>query len=145
MWHNKRNAAIPDEVRSLAEDYMNAYKNGTDQSVEYMHFEDDFVRSAYIASNGKLIDYEMESIEKINDNLYAFTVLVLTEQATWHGGEDYERVYNFAVRIEGTWYYVNGISHIPVDLQDNLDPSKYLYDDDENIVDRGDVIAEPIN
>ena len=34
---------------------------------------------------------------------------------------------------------MNGISHIPASIRDNLDPNKYTYDDDR-IVNKEDVI-----
>ena len=133
-------ADIPSDVPDLIEEYMDTYKRGTEYSVEYMHFEDEFVRQAYIDTGNNLLDYQVESIEKVNDNLYAVTVQVKTANHVLMFGDSYEQVYNFVVRIDGKWYYVNGVTNIPPDLQENLDPSKYSYNDD-NIVSHEDVFV----
>ena len=132
---------IPDEVMSLLERYMDAYKNGTTESVCYMHFENEFTRTAYIDSGDKLIDYKIEATEKINDNLYCFTLMAKTQLMAFQFGDDYQRVYNFAAQIGDEWYYINGVSNIPPAVQDNLDISKYT-NADENIVDPDDIIGK---
>lgn len=136
---NRSHSAIPAEVSEVVENYMDAYKKGTEYSVEYAHFEDEFMRTAYIVSGDKLLDYKIESAEKINDNLFAFTIMVKTEQTAFYSGDVYERVYNFVARIDNEWYFLNGVAHIPADIQDGLDKSKYVYTDDR-ILDPGDVI-----
>lgn len=132
---------IPDEVAELVETYMDAYKKGTEESAAYAHFESDFVRSAYIESGDRLIDYKLESTEKINDNLYSVTLLVKSESSVMYFGDEYQRVYNFAARIENEWYYINGVSDIPPALQENLDVNKYTYEG-ENIVDPDDIVGK---
>jgi len=136
----RRDVTIPDDVATLIEKYMNAYRRGTTESADYIHFEDEFKKSAYITSADKLLDYKLESTEKINDNLYALVVLVKTEHSTFYSGDVYNRVWNFAARIDGNWYYLNGVSNVPTELQDNLDKSKYTYND-ENIVEPGDIVG----
>ena len=138
--HHRSEPTIPDEVSTLVKNYMDAYKNGTEYSVEYAHFEDEFKRSAYITTGDKLLDYKIESADKINDNLYALTILVKTEQSTFYSGDVFERAYNFVAQIDDGWYFLNGVSNIPSDIQDNLDVSEYTYDD-ENIVDRDDIVG----
>ena len=97
------------------------------------------MREAYIISGDKLLDYKIENVEKINDNLYAFTILVKTEQSTFYSGDIFERVFNFVARIDDEWYFLNGVSHIPADLQENLDIEKYT-NTGENIVERDDIV-----
>lgn len=130
---SKTTSLIPNEVSELVNNYMEAYRKGTEYAVEYTHFEDEFVREAYIISGDKLLDYKIENVEKINDNLYAFTILVKTEQSTFYSGDIFERVFNFVARIDDEWYFLNGVSHIPADLQENLDIEKYT-NTGENIV-----------
>ena len=136
---SKTTSLIPNEVSELVNNYMEAYRKGTEYAVEYTHFEDEFVREAYIISGDKLLDYKIENVEKINDNLYAFTILVKTEQSTFYSGDIFERVFNFVARIDDEWYFLNGVSHIPADLQENLDIEKYT-NTGENIVERDDIL-----
>jgi len=130
---------VPDEVTNLIEEYMAAYKKGTKNAIELIHFNDDFKRQAYLDSGDKLVDYEVQSIEKINDNLYALYILIKTETSVFYNGDNFELVYNFAARIDGQWKYINGVANIPENLRENLVESKYTYQD-ENIVDFEDVI-----
>lgn len=136
---SKTTSLIPNEVSELVNNYMEAYRKGTEYAVEYTHFEDEFVREAHIISGDKLLDYKIENVEKINDNLYAFTILVKTEQSTFYSGDIFERVFNFVARIDDEWYFLNGVSHIPADLQENLDIEKYT-NTGENIVERDDIV-----
>ena len=133
-------AEIPKEVQTLVDDYMTAYKIGNKELVEYAHFEEDFIREAFIAADDKLIDYKIESTEKINDNLYQFTISIKTTQTQYHS-DDFVRVYNFVAFINDRWYFINGVTNIPDTHKENLDESKYVYED-ENIVDREDVLGE---
>lgn len=131
---------LPSEARDLIETYMNAYKNGTAEAAEYIHFEDDFIKSAYIVAGDKLLDYKIESTEKINDNLYGLVVLVKTEQTTFYSGDIFERAYNFVGFFDGKWFYMNGVANIPISIRQNLDESKYTYNN-ENIVASDDIVT----
>lgn len=134
---------IPEEISTLIESYMTAYKRGTKESVEYMHFEDDFRRSAYIKSGDMLIAYEIKDVEKINDNLYVLTALMKTRSTMFHLGDKYNEVYNFVVQIDGNWFYTNGIANIPSKLQTNLDINNYTYSGDD-IISRDDVLEDAL-
>lgn len=131
---------VPEEVSALLENYFAALKEGADKAVEYAHFEDDFTREAYVDSGSYLIDYEIEDAEKVNENLYAFTILSKTNTSVLYQGDEPMRVYNFVGKVDGNWYFMNGVAHVPEDIQENFDPSKYLYNDD-NIVDRDGVLV----
>ena len=136
---NDNNSEVPDEVSELLNNYFSSFKKGTEEAIEYIHFEDDDIKEAYLNSGSYLIDYKIEDIEKVNDNLYAITVQTKTNTSVLHHGDEFEIVYNFVGNIDGKWYFMNGISHIPASIRDNLDPNKYTYDDDR-IVNKEDVI-----
>lgn len=131
---------IPEEARIVLKKYMDAYKNGTEEAVAFAHFEDEFIRTAYLNADDKLIDYEIENMEMVNDSLVSLTVLLKSTQTIRRRGDDFQRVYNFLVKIEDEWYFVNGISHIPPSIQDGLDISKYTYAD-EDMIAHDDVFA----
>lgn len=132
--------ALPAEVLDLINNYMSAFKKGTDKSVEYIYMEDEFKRSAYINSGDMLIDYKIESFEKINNNLYGLVVLTKTEQSMMTFGDVYRSVFNFVAYIDGEWRYINGVANIPADIRENLDVSKYTYDD-KHIVGAEDIVG----
>lgn len=126
--HQRRSDAnIPEEAFAAINNYMDAYKNGTEEAVAYAHFEDEFIRTAYMNAGDKLLDYEIESIEMVNDSLVALSVLIKTEQTVRYSGDAFDRVYNFLVKIENKWYYVNGVSNIPANIQNGLDTTQYIY------------------
>ncbi len=124
---------IPADVTNLIEEYLAAYREGTDKSVAFTYFNDEFRKEAYIVSGDKLLDYEIQSIERINDNLYAISILVKTTQTECYMGDDLELVYNFTAKIDGQWKYINGVTNIPEDLRENLLVEDYTYQN-ENIV-----------
>ncbi|MEG2383137.1 MAG: hypothetical protein RSB39_06070 [Oscillospiraceae bacterium] len=114
---------VPNEVIAVVDTYMDAYKIGAEESVNYAHFESEFRRQAYVNSKDRIFDYAIESCEKINDYLFAFTILLQTKQDADH----YLRVYNFVAKIDDTWYYINGVGNIPSELKTGLDEEKYTY------------------
>ena len=136
----RKKSGVPDEVTEVLTAYMDAYREGIEHTADYVHFESDFIRSAFFADPDKLIDYKVESAERINDRLYAFTVLCKTEQTVLHYGEDYLRCFNFVTKIGDRWYFLNGVNHIPQENRENLDETRYVYHDDD-IVPPEDVIG----
>ncbi len=128
LFHSNTNTSeLPEEASLVLENYMEEYKKGTPYAVEYAHFENEFIREAYIQSGDKMLDYNIESIEKINEYLYALTILIKTEQSILHQGDEYARAYNFMALIDDRWYFLNGVDNIPMNIQTNLDYSQYEY------------------
>lgn len=119
---SQRNS-LPEDVQALVDQYMEAYKFGTKEAAQYAHFESELIRVAYLDAATILIDYRLESTERVNDDLYALTVLVKTN----YTGNAYLRVYNFVGYVEGQWRYMNGIGNIPEGIRDNLDEDRYTY------------------
>jgi len=119
---NSEEQPLPD-VMTLVEKYMEARKISTRESLPYIHFEGDFFQDAYLTSNERVLDYKIESHKKINDSLYAFTVLV---KSTETNGK-YLRAYNFVGLIDGQWLYMNGVANIPASLKENLVEEDYQY------------------
>lgn len=107
---------------------MDAYKIGTPNAVQYMHFENDTEVNAYINCGAVLLDYRVLKVEEVNPCLYALKLQMSSSQ-TLLFGDTWETVYNFLGLIDGKWYYIGNVRHIPEDLRSNLDPSKYQYDD----------------
>lgn len=114
---------LPKDAQVLVEQYMDAYKIGTKEAAKYAHFESELIRTAYLDAATVLIDYRLESSDRINSNLYALTVLVRTN----YTGSAYLRVYNFVGYIDGQWRYINGLGNIPENIRDNLDEIRYIY------------------
>lgn len=131
---------LPKEVQTLIRDFMRAYQKGKNFSVQYIYSDEPFFKEAYRESGDKLYDYRIEKAEKINDNLYALTILMKTRiQAIYHGDE-YAEVYHFAGKIDGQWYIIGHVRMIPEQLRENLDISKYSYPEDGTEVKPEDVI-----
>lgn len=125
------------EFNIVLKNYMEAYKDGgTSESVVYTYFMDESKKKIYADTNDHLIDYKVEESEKINDDLYAYTILVQTEQLKElkliKEGE-YLRIYNFVARIDGRLYYINGINNIPDNIKNDLDEEKYSYSNNETV------------
>lgn len=134
---------IPEEALSLATTYMDAFKIGVYEAVNYIYFSDDWTEGIYLDTNDRLLEYRIKSVEMINDNLIALTIqtrtMVSDETGQTQGEGTYLVVYNFVARIDGEWRFITGVRHIPEVLKDNFDESNYQYGD-PNIVDHEDVL-----
>ena len=101
--------------------------------MDYCLFASDMNRQAYIDSNDKLLDYIIESSEKINENLTEYTILYQNKQSIDNRlieeGE-YRRAYNFVGNIDGELYFIINRNSIPEALRDGLDDAKFTNDDE---------------
>lgn len=132
---------VPTEIKELLDSYYTHYQEGVAESVKLMYFSDAQMKQAYVDSNDYLIDYKLENIEKINEKLYAVTVNCKTMYSMILIPDEFEKVYNFIAYIQGNWVYINNISQIPMELQENLNPEKYVYDN-HFIIEADDIIFE---
>jgi len=136
-------AEIPDEVLSLVVTYMDAFKTGVNEAVKYIYFSDDWTEGVYLDTNDRLLDYRIENVEMINDDLIALTIqtrtMVSDETGETQGEGTFFVAYNFVARIDGEWRFINGVRHIPEVIKENFDESKYQYSD-PNTVDPEDVL-----
>jgi len=111
------------EAESYLRAYYDALKHGFANAHGYLYFgEYEFVREDIIQFPDKLVDYIIEDSQRINDNLYEFTVL--TEFDTIHVGM-YSRGFSFVGRIGDQVYVMMSIDYIPEELRENLDYEKY--------------------
>jgi len=113
-------------VERCAEQYLQAFRDGgMERAVEYCHFEEneyysqDAHRDIYIRSGCAIQDYRIRRIDKVNDGLYALTLDLQDASGQW------KTVYNFVGHIDGTYRYINGVSHIPETLRDGFAPERY--------------------
>lgn len=120
-----------------AEEYFVSYMEAckTEESadtIKYIHFEKDDNRQAYIDSGeySMIDEYEIESIEQINDNLFAITFTASTQMQP-----DISRTYfNFVGNIDNQIYVMTGVNEIPESISENLDKSEFVYSDPDIIM-----------
>jgi len=129
---------VPAEVLEVFENFMNAFKIGTPEAINYVYIEDDFIREAFLISGNRILDYKIENVEMINDKLYAFGILLKLE---WY--VDFQSGYYFVGLINDNWYLMINVRDVPTELRENLDESRYIRTG-EDIVDVEDVIQTPI-
>lgn len=118
---------IPTDVATFIYDYFEEFKNGTEGIVKYRHFEDESEVKLLLENDIKILDYEIEKAEKINDNLYAFRLLIQNNgmpKSIIDAGQ-YMVVYNFVVRIDESLFVCATIRDIPSDLRTGLNPDNY--------------------
>lgn len=117
------NHTLPKKADEVLVDYMESFKLGTNEAVQYAHFKNEEIKEAYLNAGTILYDYRIEDITRINDNLFALTVLVKTNRTS----DSYMRVYNFLGYIDGSWRFMNGIGNVPDEISDNLERDAYSY------------------
>lgn len=98
----------------------------------WLRFESDMEKQLSLDNYHPLLSAEILSVEKINDKLFAFTVLA--ENTT---GMPAEKFFNFLVLDpeEGS-YVIRNVSQIPEELSGGLDPARYdpaLLDGEDRI------------
>ncbi len=127
-------ASVPQEVISFFEDYMEAGKKGlhSSEALSYCYYSpnSEFYRQMDETTPWFVLDYEIDQIEKINDGLYAFTVLTKKSASD---AEDtsagyYDRIFNFVGEIDGRQYIIKNIRDIPEALTEGLNPDLYSYE-----------------
>lgn len=114
---------VPDEVYSYMVDYMEAARDGYSKLVDrdYIPEEYQWARELSEQSPEYVIDYEIESAERVNDKLCAFILLVETDAAAGK----YTRLANFVGDIDGKLYRIANTSFIPESIAEGLDAAKY--------------------
>lgn len=117
------NHKLPSAADDALTRYMEAFKNGTKDASQYAHFKNEEVRETYEGAGTVLYDYRIEKITRINDKLFALTVLVKTNRTD----EAYMRVYNFVGYINDSWIFINGVGNIPEEICYNLNREAYMY------------------
>ena len=68
-------------------------------------------------------DYRNRNIMRINEILFAITVLVKTNRTS----KTNRRVYNVLGRIDGAWQFINGVGNVPDEICTNLNEENYSY------------------
>lgn len=112
------------KAESLLSDYFNTLRDGFQYAHEYLYFgEYEYIREEVASFPDKIVDFVIEDSQKINDNLYEFTVL--TEFDIDRAGM-YVRGYTFVGRIDNNDYIIMSDAYIPEELRENLDTDKYL-------------------
>ena len=125
---------IPEAVMVLLDGYMEAARSGFHKSAVldlcYNAPGNEFYRQMDEATPLYLLDCEIDHAERINEKLYAFTLLIKKSASDIEdtSGGYYDRVFNFVGEIGGTLYIIKNIRDIPDDLKEDFDPDLYSYE-----------------
>lgn len=112
-------AFIPDGVSSVMDSYLETCKNHPETIPSHLHFEYADEQEAYEKSYRKIVDYEILGAEKINDDLYAFTLRLEKEDDT------HQKRYYFVGMIDGEWCVMLNSYNIPERLQEGFDKDRF--------------------
>ena len=117
-------------VERCAEQYLQTFRqDGIEKAVAYCHFEANDVysqdehRALYVRSGCAIQDYRIRGIDKVNDGLYALTLDLQDAAGQW------KTSYHFVGRIDGTYRYITGVTHVPQALREGLAPEAYRTTD----------------
>lgn len=103
--------------------YLEAMKQGTDKAIEYTAFPNEVIEYDYLHSPMRIADYEIVSSEKINENLYAFTLnIALSNQP-----DVYTPLYYFVGQMDEKYTVYINASYVPEYLHENFDTNDYSY------------------
>lgn len=129
-------AFIPDEVSSVMYSYLETCKNHPESIPSHMHFEYADEQEAYEKSYRKIVDYEILGAEKINDDLYAFTLRLEKEDDT------HQKLYYFVGMIDEEWCVMLNSYNIPEQLQDGFDKDRFTLTSEDL---EGGILVSPKN
>ena len=115
---------IPEVVRQTAEDYFEAFKQGTAEAEKYAYFPTESSRMLFLEQT----DQKLESykIEKLTENLYGVTV---NGRLNIYDSGETETVFGFVGKVDGSWLYIGTAGYIPDSLKEGVDLSAYQYSD----------------
>lgn len=122
FWHmaSKRYISfIPSDVTNVLYSYLDICENNPEDAVVYTHFENETDKQMYIAAAYRIVGYEILGAEKINDNLYAFTLHI---ERTFN---TYPKRYYFIGKFDDSFKIMVNIGNVPEELQEGLDIERY--------------------
>ena len=122
------------EEREAAEyeDTLRAYAESMRLSTEtaarrYASFPNEELREAFLESIGRITSYSLKERERINGDLWAYTLSI---QDSLHGSELRE-VYWFVGHIDGRYVVYGNEAYVPESLREGLDPARYQYEGED--------------
>lgn len=110
---------IPSDVTDYFYSFLNTLQDHPEDAVTYCHFETDGEKVAYSLSNVHVLSYELLGVEKINDDLYAFTIHLEKEFDT------HPRRYYFVGKIDGNLRLMVNAGNIPEELKEGFDEKRF--------------------
>ena len=114
---------IPEDVQEFMNAYLEAFKEGTDVSVKFVYFPEEYANfyDAHRNSGDKLLSYEIRDIRQVNDALYAFHMYYVTEA---HSDE----AYTFVARIDDEYRIILNTTFLPEELKQGINESDFYIE-----------------
>ena len=110
---------IPSDVTDFFYSFLETLQDHPEDAVTYCHFETDGEKDDYSHSNVHVLSYELLGVEKINDDLYAFTIHLEKEFDT------YPKRYYFIGKIDGNLRLMVNAGNIPEELKGGFDEKRF--------------------
>lgn len=109
--------------------YLEALKEGTDQAIAYTAFPNETIEYDYLHSPMRVADYEVVSSNRVNENLYAFTLDIAVSGQP----EEYTPAYYFVGRQDGAYTVYINAAYVPESLHENFHADDYSYSDPDDL------------
>lgn len=110
---------IPDDVTQFLYLYLDTCMTHPEDAIDYVHFESEVERNAFSHSHIEIQGYEILGAQKINDNLYAFTLSLKKAYET------YPKRYYFVGSIDNKLYLMVNAGNVPEVLQDGFNEDDF--------------------
>lgn len=105
---------VPSRFTNFLYSYLETCEKHPEKAVTYTYFTTEIEQDAYEHSPLRILDYELLGAEKINDDLYAFTLQLQKEVPT------YPKRYYFVGLIDGKLRLMVNVYNIPESLREGL-------------------------
>lgn len=115
--------SIPDDVQSFMDAYLEACKDGPEESVKYVYYPEEYadLYAYHLESGSTLSSYEIKDRQRINDSLYSFHMHYVTN---WGDSEGY----TFVALIDDEYRIILNTEYIPHDLRQGVNEEDYYVE-----------------
>ena len=115
--------SIPDDVQAFMDAYLEACKDGPEESVKYVYYPEEYadLYAYHLESGSTLSSYEIKDRQRINDSLYSFHMHYVTN---WGDSEGY----TFVALIDDEYRIILNTEYIPHDLRQGVNEEDYYVE-----------------
>lgn len=115
---------VPQEIQTLIEETLKNLKDDRAAALSNIHFEPEYAdeEELILGVKERILDYELKSVDRISDDLYAVTY---TSETSYSPGT-YETHYGFVGKIDGQYRYVLTRRNLPKSLLEKLPEDQYV-------------------
>lgn len=104
--------------------YLEAMEEGSQKAIEYTAFPNEMIEYDYLHAPMRIVDYEIVSSVRVNENLFAFTLNIASSDQP----NVYTPLYYFVGYQDREYTVYINANYVPESLRESFDVTEYSYD-----------------